>query len=166
MKQHIISVQVENKSGVLARIAGLFSARGYNIDSLTVSHTCQEDVSVMTIVTHGEENVIEQVKKQLNKLIDVIKVSDHTDAMAIEREFMLVRVNVKSSQRPEVFALAEIFKASIAEVSAKNMTISAKGEPEKLNEFIELLRPYGIKELMRTGRISMLRDDESSVNKK
>ena len=166
MNQHVISVQVENKAGVLARVAGLFSARGYNIDSLTVSHTAQEDISIMTIVTHGDEQVIEQVKKQLNKLIDVIKVSDHTNLKAIEREFMLIRISVKSSQRPEIYSLSEIFKASIAEVSAKNMTISVKGEPEKLDEFIELLRPYGIKDLMRTGRISMLRDDEGSSNKK
>lgn len=153
---HIISIQVENKPGVLSRVAGLFSARGYNIDSLTVSHTCQTDVSVMTIVVEGNEHVIEQVKKQLNKLVDVIKVSDHTNEHSIEREFMLVRVNAKPNQRAEISALGNVFKASIAEVSSKTLTLSVKAEPEKLDDLIELLRPYGIKELMRTGRISML----------
>jgi len=164
MIRRVISVQVENKPGVLSRITGLFSARGYNIDSLTVSHTYQEDISVMTIVIHGDEKVTEQIKKQLNKLIDVIKVSDHTNAKTIEREFMLIRISVKPSERSEVTALGDVFKASIIEISQKSMTLSVKAEPDKIDDFIELLRPYGIKELMRTGLVSMLREGENGAN--
>ncbi len=162
MSQHIISVQVENKFGVLSRVSGLFSARGYNIDSLAVSHTTQDDLSVMTIVVKGDDRVIEQVKKQLNKLIDVIKVTDHTHSKSIEREFILIRVSAKPSQRTEIFKLGEVFNANIAEVSPKSITLGVKGEPDRIDDLIELLRPYGIKDLMRTGRISMLRDCDNS----
>jgi len=158
MKQHIISVTVENKFGVLARVAGLFSARGYNIDSLAVSNTCMDDVSIMTIVVRGDDRVIEQVKKQLNKLIDVIKVSDHTNSPVIEREFVLMRVNAAPDKRAEIIKLGEVYNANIAEISPRSITLGVKGEPQRLDEFIELLRPYGIKELMRTGRISMLKE--------
>ena len=160
MIRRVISVQVENKAGVLSRITGLFSARGYNIDSLTVSHTCQEDISVMTIVVRGDEKITEQVKKQLNKLVDVIKVSDHTNAKTIEREFMLIRINAKPSERPEIAAIGDVFKASVVEISQKTMTLSVKGEPDKIDDFVELLRPYGINDLMRTGLVSMLREGE------
>ncbi len=158
---HTISVQVENKPGVLSRVAGLFSARGYNIDSLTVSHTNQEDISIMTIVVRDNERIIEQIKKQLNKLVDVIKVFDHTNASSVVRELMLVRVNAKPSQRAELATLGKIYKADVSEVSQKTITFSIKAEPEKLDDFMELLRPYGITELMRTGRISMLREGEN-----
>lgn len=158
MTQHVISVQVENKFGVLARVAGLFSARGYNIDSLAVSNTCHEDVSVMTIVVSGDDRVLEQVKKQLNKLIDVIKVSDHTDVSSIQRETILIRVNAQPGKRAEIIKLGEVFNANIAEVSSRSITLGIKGEPERIDEAVELLRPYGIKEMMRTGRISMLKD--------
>ncbi|MCL2026268.1 MAG: acetolactate synthase small subunit [Leptospirales bacterium] len=164
MNRRVISVQVENKPGVLSRITGLFSARGYNIDSLTVSHTWQEEISVMTIVVHGDEKVTEQIKKQLHKLIDVIKISDHTDSKTIEREFMLIRIAAKPSERPEIAALGDVFKASIAEVSQKSLTLSVKAEPDKIDNLIELLRPYGIKELMRTGLVSMLREDETGAS--
>ena len=164
MIRRVISVQVENKPGVLSRVAGLFMARGYNIDSLTVSHTSQEDISVMTIVVHGDEKITEQVKKQLNKLIDVIKVTDHTGAKTIERESMLVRITAKPSQRPEIAAIGDVFKASIVEMSQKSITLSVKAEPDKINDLTELLRPYGIKELMRTGLISMLREGESDAS--
>ncbi|MCL1910584.1 MAG: acetolactate synthase small subunit [Leptospirales bacterium] len=163
MTRRIISVQVENKPGVLSRVTGLFSARGYNIDSLTVSHTHQEDISVMTIVVRGDQKVTEQVKKQLNKLIDVIKVTDHTDAKTIEREFMLVRITAKPSERPEITAIGDVFKANVVEISQKSMTLSVKAEPDKIDDLIELLRPYGIKELMRTGLVSMLREGESGA---
>jgi len=158
MKQYVISVKVENKFGVLARVSGLFSARGYNIDSLTVSATEQDDVSVMTIVVKGNDRIIEQVKKQLNKLIDVIKITDHTESATVERELALIKVGVQGNRRSEVYQLSEIFKADIANVAAKSMVLSVKGNPEKINSFIELLRPYGIKELMRTGRISLLKE--------
>ena len=158
MKQHVISVKVENRFGVLARVAGLFSARGYNIDSLTVSATEHEDVSIMTIVVKGDDRIIEQVKKQLNKLIDVIKVSEHTDMPTVEREIVLIKVSAQPSKRAEIYQLGEIFNADIADISPKAITLGVKGDPEKIENFIELLRPYGIKELMRTGRVSLLKE--------
>ncbi len=158
MSQHVISVKVENKSGVLARVAGLFSARGYNIDSLAVSETESSDISVMTIVVRGDDRVMEQVKKQLNKLIDVIKISEHADASSVQRELALVKVNAVPSRRPEIYQLAEIFRAEIVDISKKTITMEATGDPEKIDNFIELLRPYTIKELIRTGRISLIKD--------
>jgi acetolactate synthase-1/3 small subunit len=156
--QHVISVKVENRFGVLARVAGLFSARGYNIDSLTVSATEQEDVSIMTIVVRGDIRVIEQVKKQLNKLVDVIKVTEHTDLPTVQREIVLVKVNALPGNRAEIYQLGEIFRADIADISTKTITLGVKGDPEKINNFIELLKPYGIRELMRTGRVSLLKE--------
>jgi acetolactate synthase-1/3 small subunit len=156
--RHVISVKVENKSGVLARVAGLFSARGYNIDSLTVSETEQEDISVMTIVVRGDDRIIEQVKKQLNKLIDVIKVSDHTEYASVQRELALVKLNIHAAKRGEIFQIAEIFRAEIVDISVKSITLEVTGEPEKVDNFIELLKPYTIKELIRTGRLSMIKE--------
>lgn len=158
ISQHIISVKVENRFGVLARVAGLFSARGYNIDSLTVSATEDEDVSVMTIVVSGDDRIIEQVKKQLNKLIDVIKVTDHTGLPAVDMEIVLIKVTAPPAKRAEIYQLGEIFRAEIADISAKSITLGVKGDPERVDNFIELMKPYGIKELMRTGRVSILKD--------
>lgn len=158
MKEHVISVKVENRSGVLARVAGLFSARGYNIDSLAVSETEQPDVSVMTIVVKGDDRVIEQVKKQLNKLIDVIKVSDQLPAESVQRELVLVKIMANPAKRPEIYQLAEIFRAEIIAISKRTITIEATGEPERIDNFIELIRPYGIKELIRTGRVSLSKE--------
>lgn len=158
MSQHVISVKVENKSGVLARVAGLFSARGYNIDSLTVSETEDSDISVMTIVVRGDDKIMEQVKKQLNKLVDVIKISDHAEASSVQRELALIKVNAVPSRRPEIYQLAEIFRAEIVDISKRTITMEVTGDPEKIDNFIELLRPYTIKELIRTGRISLLKD--------
>jgi acetolactate synthase-1/3 small subunit len=155
--RHVISVKVENKSGVLARVAGLFSARGYNIDSLTVSETEQHDVSVMTIVVNGDDRIIEQVKKQLNKLIDVIKISDHIGSNSIQRELALVKINITPVKRSEVFQLAQIYKAEIVDMPPKSMTLSIDADPENIDNFIDVLRPYGIKELIRSGRISLLK---------
>lgn len=158
MEQYIISVKVENRFGVLARVAGLFSARGYNIDSLAVSATDDENVSVMTIVVKGDDRVIEQVKKQLNKLIDVIKITDHTDLPAVQREIVLIRVNAQPKNRSEIYQICEFFNADIADISPKSITLAVKGDPEKINNFIEMIRPYGIRDLMRTGRISLLKE--------
>ncbi len=158
MSQHVISVRVENKSGVLARVAGLFSARGYNIDSLAVSETEQEDVSVMTIVVRGDDRIIEQVKKQLNKLIDVIKVSDHLQGSSVQRELVLVKITAQPSKRPEIYQLVEIFGGKIVDISKKTLTIEVTGDPGNVENFIELVRPYAIKELIRTGRISLSKE--------
>jgi acetolactate synthase-1/3 small subunit len=158
MSQHVISVRVENRSGVLARVAGLFSARGYNIDSLAVSETEQEDVSVMTIVVRGDDRIIEQVKKQLNKLIDVIKVSDHLPGSSVQRELVLVKITAQPSKRPEIYQLVEIFGGKIVDISKKTLTIEVTGDPGNVENFIELVRPYAIKELIRTGRISLSKE--------
>jgi len=158
MSQHVISVRVENRSGVLARVAGLFSARGYNIDSLAVSETEQPDVSIMTIVVRGDDRVIEQVKKQLNKLIDVIKVTDHLPLQSVQRELMLIKLNAPPAKRPEIYQLVEIFRAEIVGISPKTITVEATGEPERIDNLIELIRPYGIKELIRTGRVSLTKE--------
>ena len=155
MSQRVISVSVENQFGVLAKVAGLFSARGYNIDSLTVSTTDNDDISIMTIVVKGDDRVLEQVKKQLNKVINVIKVLDHSELPSIQRELALIKVNAQPNKRAEIHQLVEIFKGEVADISQKNITISINGEPEKIENFVELLRPYGIKELLRTGRISL-----------
>jgi len=156
--RHVISVKVENRPGVLARVAGLFSARGYNIDSLAVSQTEHEDVSMMTLVVKGDERIIEQVKKQLNKLIDVIKVMDHSDFPSVQRELVLVKVTSQPSKRSEIYQLAEIFRAEIVDISLKTITLELTGDPERIDNFIELMRPYSIKELIRTGRISMVKE--------
>ena len=158
MSQHVISVKVENKFGVLARVSGLFSARGYNIDSLAVSRTEHEDISVMTIVVNGDDRILEQVKKQLNKLIDVIKVSDHAVQSSIQRELALIKLNCPAAKRGEILQLAELFKAEVADISLKTITFSIKGDSEKIDRFIELATPYGIKESMRTGLVSILKE--------
>ncbi|PKL18296.1 MAG: acetolactate synthase small subunit [Spirochaetae bacterium HGW-Spirochaetae-5] len=158
MSQHVISVKVENKFGVLARVSGLFSARGYNIDSLAVSRTENEDISVMTIVVNGDDRILEQVKKQLNKLIDVIKVSDHAVQSSVQRELALIKLNCPAAKRGEILQLAELFKAEVADISLKTITFSIKGDSEKIDRFVELASPYGIKESMRTGLVSILKE--------
>jgi len=160
MSRHIISVRVENKFGVLARVAGLFSARGYNIDSLAVSSTEHEGISVMTIVVKGDNRILEQVKKQLNKLIDVIKVSDHSEKKSIQRELALVKLNCPCNRRGEILQLCELFGAEVSDIASKSLTVSLNGDGEKIDRFLELSAPYGIKESMRTGLVSILKDKE------
>ncbi len=160
MSQHVTSVRVENKFGVLERVAGLFSARGYNIDSLSVSKTEHDDISVMTIVVNGDDRVLEQVKKQLNKLIDVIKVSDHSQQASIHRELALVKLNCPPAKRGEILQLADLFQAEVADVALKSITFAVKGDSEKIDRFVELTTPYGIKESMRTGLVSILKDKD------
>lgn len=160
MIKRIFSIKVENRFGVLARVAGLFSARGYNIDSLAVSKTEHDDISVMTVVVNGDDRILEQVKKQLNKLIDVIKVSDHAPQSSIQRELALVKLNCPPAKRGEIIQLAEIFGAEVADLACKSITISINGDPEKIEKFIELSAPYGIKESMRTGLVSIQKDKE------
>jgi acetolactate synthase-1/3 small subunit len=154
MSQHVLSVKVENKSGVLARVVGLFSARGYNIDSLTVNKTQVSDVSVITIVVMGDDKIIEQVKKQLNKLIDVIKVSDHSQSRSLQRELAIIKINTTPAKRVELFQIAQTFHAEIIDLTQKSVTIEVIGDPSKVENFIEIIRPYGIQELVQTGRIS------------
>ncbi|MGB9643280.1 MAG: acetolactate synthase small subunit [Candidatus Ratteibacteria bacterium] len=157
--QHIISVTVENRSGVLARIAGLFSARGYNIDSLAVAETEDPTVSRMSIVVRGDEKILEQIYKQLNKLIDVIKVQDLTSEEHIERELVLLKVNTANSNvRNEIVQLVNIFRAKIVDVGRKSLTIELVGSRPKVDAMIDLMKGFGIKEITRTGRIAICRE--------
>ena len=155
--KHTISVLVENKSGVLARIATLFAARGYNIDSLTVGETDDPTISRMTIVVNGDENILEQVEKQLNKLIDIIKLNDFLSVEHIERDLILIKVKADKSTRGEVIQIINIFRAKIIDVSANTVIAEMTGDEEKVNALINMLRPFGIKEMARTGVIAMAR---------
>lgn len=153
--QHTISVVVENEFGVLARVSGLFSGRGFNIDSLSVAPISDESLSRITIVTRGDEAVLEQITKQLNKLVDVIKVLDFSDGSAIERELALIKVTAEDDSRAEVLRIVDIFRAKIIDVTPKSYTIEATGNPAKINAILDLLRPLGLKELVRTGAVAI-----------
>ena len=155
--KHTISVLVENKFGVLARVAGMFSAKGYNIESLSVGETTEPEVSRMTIIVSGDEMIVEQIIKQLRRLIDIIKVSDLTDRMYIEREMVLLKVNAEPASRSELLNIVDIFRGKIVDVSLKEFTVELTGEEGKINAFITMLTPFGIKEIARTGKVAMLR---------
>lgn len=158
--RHTISVLVENKFGVLARISGLFSARGFNIESLAVGETEDPTVSRMTIVSEGDEKTLEQIKKQLNKLIDVIKVVDFKQGEAIERDLILVKVAVTPKNRKEVLEAVGSAGAKVVNAGAKSISAEAAGEENSIKALLELLRPFGILEVVRTGRIAMGIDDK------
>ena len=153
--QHTISVIVENEFGVLARVSGLFSGRGFNIDSLSVAPTMDESLSRITIVTRGDDAILEQITKQLNKLVDVIKVLDFSDGSAIEREMALIKVTAEDDSRAEVLRIVDIFRAKIIDVTPKSYTIEATGAPAKINAILDLLRPLGLKEVVRTGGVAI-----------
>jgi len=155
--KHTISVLVENKFGVLARVAGLFSAKGYNIESLSVGETTDPEVSRMTIIVSGDDMIVEQIIKQLRRLIDIIKVSDLTDRAYIEREMVLLKVNAEPASRSELLNIVDIFRGKIVDVSLKEFTVELTGEEGKINAFITMLTPFGIKEIARTGKVAMLR---------
>ena len=156
--RHTISVTVENKFGVLARVAGLFSGRGFNIESLSVGETLDPSVSRMTIVTRGDDRIIEQVIKQLRKLIDVIKVSDLTGTSFVERELILIKVRAKESGRAEILRVNEIFRGKIVDVSPDTYTFLITGDQDKTDAFIRLVKPFGIKEIVRTGKVAIARE--------
>lgn len=155
--RHTLAVLVENSPGVLARVSGLFSRRGFNIDSLAVGRTEDPDISRMTIVVEGDAWVLEQVNKQLHKLVDVIKINDITADEYVDRELVLIKVNVDPAHRGEVMQIADVFRARIVDLGGKTLTMECTGNDGKINAFEESLRPYGIKELVRTGKIAMLR---------
>ena len=155
--RHTITVMVENKFGVLARIAGLFSARGFNIDSLSVGETIDPTISRMTLVTSGDDQIIEQVIKQLRRLIDVIKVSDLSDAEYVEREMVLLKVFADSQNRAEILRICDIFRGKIVDVSPKSLTLEVTGVLDKIEALIGLLKPFGIIEIARTGKVAMTR---------
>jgi acetolactate synthase-1/3 small subunit len=158
--RHIISVLVENEFGVLSRVSGLFSGRGFNIESLCVAESLDPTVSTMTIVTSGNDAIIEQVLKQLNKLINVIKVVDLKELDYVSREMVLMKVNAEERTREEILRMVEIFRGKIIDVSSKTFTLLITGDEEKIKAFINLIRPLGIKELVRTGPIAMARGDK------
>ncbi len=162
--QRIISVLVENKFGVLSRISGLFSGRGFNIESLSVGPTLDPLVSVMTIVTTGDAQIIEQITKQLNKLIDVIKVVDLTEEEYVERETALIQVNTRPEDRAEALRIADIFRAKVIDSSPSSYTIEITGDVNKVEAIINMLLPLGIKNIIRTGRIALPRVTSKTVS--
>ena len=156
--RHTISVLVENKFGALTRIAGLFSGRGYNIDTLNVGPTHEASVSRMTIVTRGDDATISQIVKQLEKLVDVIEVLDfRTEAEYIDRELLLVKVNVNPQTRAEVMQITDIFRAKIVDVQPATVTIEITGTESKVEKFLDLMKTFGIAQLTRTGKVALPR---------
>ena len=157
MKQHVVSALVENRAGTLSRVSGLFSRRGFNIDSLTVGETEDPSVSRMTIAVTGDDAVLEQIIKQLAKLVDVIAVRELEPDSCVRREIMLVKISADEKSRPAVIEIAGIFRSRIIDVSPSTITIEATGDIEKLNGLLLLLRPYGVLELARTGLVALER---------
>jgi len=151
--KHTISVLVENEFGVLTRVAGLFSGRGFNIESLSVATTLDPSISRMTIVTRGDEKILEQITKQLNKLIDTIKVIDFTGQDFVEREMALIKVTAEEETRAEVLRIVDIFRAKVIDVTPRSYTVEITGAPAKVDAIVELLRPMGVKELVRSGPV-------------
>lgn len=161
--RHTIALLVENKFGVLSRIAGLFSGRGYNIESLSVGETIDPQISAMTIVTRGDDQIVEQINKQLNKLIDVIKVVDMTEMDHVEREMVLIKVSPRQQDKAELLRLTEIFRGRVVDSSQKTYTVEITGDDKKIAAFIELLKPMGIKEFVRTGKIAIARESIKKI---
>ena len=159
--KHIISALVENKPGVLAHVAGMFAARAFNIDSLVVGRTENPDLSRMTIVVIGDDKVLEQVRKQLAKIISVVKVQDFADRPTVARDLMLISISAPPEKRAEILALIEIFKAKVVDIGPKFAMVEVSGSETKIEAFIEACRPYGIKNLARTGTIAMPRQARS-----
>jgi acetolactate synthase-1/3 small subunit len=155
--RHTISVLVENEFGVLSRVSGLFSGRGFNIESLCVAETIEPMVSRMTIVTSGNDQIIEQILKQLNKLIPVLKVVDFTGVATVDRELVLVKVNAEGDGKQEVLRLVDIFRARVVDVAPRCYTIEMTGSEGKVTAFLQMLRPMGIREVVRTGKIAISR---------
>ncbi len=162
--RHIISTLVQNKPGVLAHVAGMFAARAFNIDSLAVGRTDDPTLSRMTIVVLGDDRVVEQVRKQLAKIIDVVKVQDFSPKDIIARDLMLISVSCCPEKRPEVFALAEMFDAKIVDIGQKFVMVEISGTEDRLETFVDMCRPYGIKNTVRTGTVAMARLNRPEKN--
>jgi acetolactate synthase I/III small subunit len=160
--KHTIAVLVEDEAGVLTRIAGLFARRGYNIESLAVGPAEQVQISRITMVVNGDERIIEQLIKQLYKLVNVLKVNDITQTPCVERELMLVKVSASAANRAEVIQIAQVFRARIVDISEETLTIEVVGDPGKMVAIVQMLHKFGIKEIARTGKIALVR--ESGVN--
>ena len=155
--RHVLSALVQNQPGVLATIAGMLHSRGFNIDSLAVGETETHNLSRMTFVVHGDDAELEQVRKQLDKIVTVVKVQDISSEDFVERDLMLIKVKASPAQRMEITLLVEMFRARVVDVSSRDLMIEISGQERKIEAFIELMRPYGIQELARTGRIALVR---------
>ncbi len=158
--RHTISILVDNEPGVLSRIAGLFSARGFNIESLNVAETTEPDTSRITLVTSGDDWIIEQIIKRFNNMVNVIKVRDLTPLTRVEREMVLVKVEATHETRAEILRTADIFRAKVVDVGAKSYTLELTGDKDKVTAFIDLLTPLGINEIARTGTVAMIRETQ------
>jgi len=156
--RHTISVTVENRSGVLSRVVGLFSGRGFNIDSLSVGETIDPEISRITIVTTGDDRIIEQVTKQLRKLVDVIKVTDLTDLNFVDREMILIKISATEKSKAEILRINDIFRGKIVDVSPNSYTFEITGDESKIQAFIKLAKPFGVKEIARTGKVAVSRE--------
>ena len=160
--KHIISALVENKPGVLAHVSGMFAARAFNIDSLVVGRTEDPNLSRMTIIVTGDDRILEQVRKQLAKLIPVVKVQDFAGEPVVLRDLMLISISAPPAKRPEILALIEMFKGKVVDIGLKFLTIEISGPEEKIEAFIEICKPYGIKSVARTGTIAMSRQTKEA----
>ena len=163
---HLFSCIVQNRPGVLAHVAGLFAGRGFNIDSLTVGRTDDPNLSRMTIATSGDEQILEQIRKQLSKVIDVVRVYDLGEVDCVDRDLVLIKVNAQPSRRREILQIVELFRGRAVDVSQKELVLELSGTEDKIEAFIEIMRPFGIKELARTGRIAMARGPKPGGNGK
>ncbi len=157
-KKYILSILVDNQPGVLSRIVGLFSGRGYNIESLCVAETTEHNISRITMVTTGSETIVEQIKKQLHKLINIIKVLDLTGTKYLQRELALIKVSAKAEYRAEILRIVDIFRCKVIDVGPEHYTLEVTGDEEKLTAIINLLKPFGMKEVARTGSIALNRE--------
>jgi acetolactate synthase-1/3 small subunit len=160
--KHIISALVENKPGVLAHVAGMFAARAFNIDSLVVGRTEDPQLSRMTIVVVGDDKVLEQVRKQLAKIVPVVKVQDFAGQTVVARDLMLITITATPDKRAEILALIETFKGKVVDIGHKTIMVEISGPEEKIESFIEMCRPYGIKNVARTGTIAMPRQEKAA----
>ncbi|MCK8824390.1 acetolactate synthase small subunit [Fuchsiella alkaliacetigena] len=158
--RHTVSILVANRSGVLVRVASLFSRRGYNIESLSVGTTDDPDVSRITVVVEGDEGIVEQVTKQLNKLVDIYKVSNISDDPSIDRNLALIKVKASLNNRSEIMQIVDVFRGKVVDVASESLVIEITGDEEKISAIEELLRPFGILEMVRTGKIAMVRGDK------
>lgn len=161
MERYVLSVLVNNHSGVLSRVAGLFSRRGFNIDSLTVSETENPKMSRMTIAVRGDHAILEQITKQLAKLVDVLHISEQKPGSAVYRDLVLIKVNASNEDRSDVIGIADIFKAKIIDVASETVTMQITGDQDKIDAFVQLLSPYGIREIVRTGLTAIGRGNKT-----
>jgi acetolactate synthase-1/3 small subunit len=157
-KKHLLSILVDNEPGVLSRITGLFSGRGYNIESLSVAETVDPGISRITMVTKGSPMIIEQIQKQLNKLINVLKVIDLTGTQYVQREMALVKVNARADHRAEILRITDIFRGQVVDVGMEHFTLKIEGDAEKIEAVLNLLKPFGIREIARTGCVALPRE--------